>query len=74
MTYCNSVNAKLSNLQLNKLKPAIKSGIKLTSINLLPNVIGDSNEDTNFPNELSLADRQVSKLHKPFANNLSTNI
>ena len=73
MTYCNSVNAKLSNLQLNKLKSA-KSGIKLTSINLLPNVVGDSNESTNFPYELSLADRQVSKLHKPFANNLSTNI
>ena len=34
----------------------------------------DSNDETNFPLNLLVADRQVSKFCKIFANNLSTNI
>ena len=34
---------------------------------------GDSNDETNFPQKLLLTDTQVLRLHKAFANNLSTN-
>ena len=34
-------------------------------------MIGDSNDQTNFPHKLSLPDRQVSRLCKAFANKLS---
>ena len=36
-------------------------------------MIGDSNDKTNFPYELLLTDRQVSRLGKAFANNSSAN-
>ena len=51
MTQCNRVNVKLSNSQLNKLKSAIKNENDLV-IRLTPNMIGYSNDKTNFPNEL----------------------
>ena len=37
-------------------------------------MIGDSNDETNFPHKLLLPDRQVSNIRKAFANNTSTNI
>ena len=37
-------------------------------------MIGDSNEETNFPHKLLLTDRKVSKLRKAFANSLLANI
>ena len=37
-------------------------------------MIGDSNDETNFPHELLLADRQVSSIRKGFPNNLSADI
>ena len=37
-------------------------------------MIGESNNGTNFPQNLLITDRQVSKLLKAFANNSSTNI
>ena len=37
-------------------------------------MIGDSNDETNFPHKLSLTERQVSKLPKAFTNNSSANI
>ena len=37
-------------------------------------VITDFNQDTNFPSKLLLTDKQVAKLLKSFANNLSANI
>ena len=67
------MSVKLSNLQLNKLKSRIKNGTKVT-LNLLSNVIGDSNNDTNFPHKLLLTDTQVSRLSKGFANDASDNI
>ena len=69
MTQYNSVNVKLSNSQLNKLKSAIKNEVVLR---LSSNIIGDN--ETNFPHKLLLTDRQVSSLRKSFANNSSAEI
>ena len=63
----------MSNLQLNKLKSAIKNGTEVT-VNLSSNIIGDSNDDNNFPRKLFLTNTQVSKLRKAFANNSTANI
>ena len=41
---------------------------------LSSNMIGNSDDETNFPHELLLNNRQVANLRKAFANNLSTNI
>ena len=73
MTQYNRLNVKLSNSQLNKLKSSIKNETEVV-IRLSPNMIGDSNDETNFPHELLLTDRQVSSICKAFANNSSTNI
>ena len=72
MTNYNTLNVKLSKSQLNKLKSGIKKGIQVT-LNLSSNVVGDSNDETNFPHKL-LTDTQVSKICKAFANGLSVNI
>ena len=39
---------------------------------LSSNMICNSGDETNFPHELLLANRQVANLRKAFANNLST--
>ena len=41
---------------------------------LSPNMIGNSNDETNFPHKLLLTNRQVANLSKVFTNNLSTDI
>ena len=43
-------------------------------LNLSSNVIGDSDDKTNFRHKLLLTDRQVLRLRKAFANNSSANI
>ena len=63
----------MSNSQLNKLKSAIKNGTEVT-LKLSSNVIGSSNDETNFSHKLLLTDAQVSKIRKAFANGLSANI
>ena len=73
MTQYNFLNVKMSNLQLNKLKSGIKNGTKVT-LKISSNVVGDSNDENNFPHKLSLTDTQILKLHKIFANNSSANI
>ena len=73
MTQYNTLNVKLSNSQLNKLKSAIKNGTEVT-LNLSSNLIGNSNDETNFPHKLLLTDTQVSKIRKAFANGSSANI
>ena len=73
MTQYNCLNVKLSNSQLKKLKSAIKNETDIV-IRLSPNVIGDSNDNANFPHELLLTDRQVSSIRKGFANNSSVDI
>ena len=73
MTQYNRLNTKLSNSQLNKLKSAIENENEVV-IRLSPNMIGDSNDNGNFPHELLLTDRQVSSIRKVFANNSSADI
>ena len=71
MTQYNSLNVKLSNSQLNKLKSAIKNETEVV-LRLSSNMIGDN--ETNFPHKLLLTNRQVSNLRKAFANNSSIDI
>ena len=71
MTQYNSLNVKLSNSQLNKLKSAIKNKSEVV-FRLSSNMIGG--DDTDFPHELLLTNRQVSNLRKTFANYLSPDI
>ena len=73
MTQYNSLNVKLSNSQLNKLKSAIKNETDVV-LTLSSNMIGNSGDNTNFPRELLLTNRQVANIRKAFANNLSTDI
>ena len=73
MTQCNRVNVKLSRPQLIKLKAAIKNENDVV-IRLSPNMIGDSNDKTNFQHELLLTDRHVSSIHKAFSNRSSIDI
>ena len=73
MTQYNSLNVKLSNSQLNKLKSAIKNETDVV-LRLSSNMIGNSGDNTNFPHELLLTNRQVAIIRKAFANNLSTDI
>ena len=73
MTQYNRFNVKLSNLQLNKLKSAIKNETDVV-IRLSPKMIGDSDDETNFPHEVLLTDRQVSSICKAFSNNSSIDI
>ena len=71
MTQYNSLNVKLSNSQLNKLKSAIKNETEVV-LRLSSNMIGDN--ETNFPHKLLLTNRQVSNLRKAFANHSSADI
>ena len=48
MTQHNTLNAKLSYSQLDKLKPRIKKGPGVT-LKLSVNVVGDFNDENNFP-------------------------
>ena len=73
MTQYNSLNVKLSNSQLNKLKSAIKNESEVV-MRSSSNMIGDFNDKTNFSQELLLTNRQVANLRKAFANHLSTDI
>ena len=71
MTQYNSLNVKLSNSQLNKLKSAIKNETEVV-LRLSSNMIGDN--ENNFPDELLLTNRQVANLRKAFANYLSIDV
>ena len=61
MTQYNSLNVKLSNSQLNKLKSAMKSGTGVI-LRLSSNMIGNSDDATNFPHKLLLTNIQVANL------------
>ena len=73
MSQYNSLNLKLLIPQLSKLKSAIKNETGML-LGLSSNVIGNSNDETNFPHKLLLTNRQVASLRKPFANNSSADI
>ena len=62
-TQYNSLNVKLSSSQLDKLKSGIKNETEVI-LRLSPNMIGDSNDKTNFPHKLFLTDRQISNIRK----------
>ena len=51
MTQCNMLNVRLSNSQLNRLKSGINNKTDIT-LNLSSNVIGNTNEETNFSHKL----------------------
>ena len=72
MTQDNTLNVKLSNAQLNKLKSGIKNGTKVT-LKPSSNVLRESNDENNFLHKLLLTNTQVSRLRKAFANGLSAN-
>ena len=78
MTQYNSFNLKLSKSQINKLKSAVKNKTDVI-LRLSSNVIDNSTElhsgdETNFPHNLLLTNRQVANLRQGFANHTSTNI
>ena len=73
MTQYNSLNVKLSNSQLNRLKSAIKNETEVV-LKLSSNMIGNSNDETNFPHKLLLPYRKVANFRKGYPNYLSTDI
>ena len=73
MTQYNSLNVKLSNSQLNKLKSSIKNETDVV-LRISSNMVGNSNGNTNFPHELLLTNRQVANIRKAFAKNTSIDI
>ena len=58
MTQYNSLNVKLSNSQLNKLKSSIKNETDVV-LRISSNMVNNSNDNTNFPHELLLTNSQV---------------
>ena len=73
MTQYNTLNVKLSNSQLNKLKSAMKYGTEVT-LNLSSNLTGSSNDKTNFSHKWLLTDTEVWKIRKGFENGSSAYI
>ena len=73
MTQYNSLNVKLSDSQLNKLKSSIKFETDVV-LRIPSNMVGNSNDNTNFSHELLLTNRQVANIRKAFAKNTSTDI
>ena len=73
MTQYNTLNKKLTNLQLNKLKSALKNGTEVT-LKLSLNVVSYSNDKNKSPYQFLLTNTQASKLPKAFAKGSSANI
>ena len=73
MTQYSSLNVKMSNSQLNKLKSSIKNETSV-ALRISSNMVGNSNDNTNFSHELLLTNRQVENIRKAFAKNTSTDI
>ena len=73
MAQYNSSNKNLSNSQINKVKQAMKNETDVI-LRLSSNIIGNSDDEANFPHKLLLTNRQVANLHKAFANYTSTDI
>ena len=73
MTQYISLNVKLLNSKLNKLKSATKNETDVL-LRLSSNMIGNSDAETNFPHKLFLTNRQVVNLCKAFASQTSTDI
>ena len=58
MTQYNTSNRKCSNSQFNKLKSAIKNESEV-ALNISSNLIGNSNDKTNFPQKLLLTETKI---------------
>ena len=65
MTQYNTLNVKLSNLQLNKLEAGKKVNTEVT-LETSSNVVGDYKDENNVSHRLLLTNTQVSKLRKAF--------
>ena len=63
MTQYSSLNVKLSDSQLNKLKSAIKNKTE-TVLRLSSNMIGNTNDETNFPHKFLLTKLLITN-HRP---------
>ena len=66
MTQYNTLNVRLSNSQLNKFKSARKNETEVV-LRLSSNMMGDN--ETKFPDQLLLTNRQVANIRQAFANN-----
>ena len=73
MTQYKISNVELSDSQLKIKIWKKKNGTEVT-LKLSSNVVGDSNDENNFPNKLILTNTQVLRLRKAFANSSSANI
>ena len=73
VTQYSSLNVKLSNSQLNKLKSSIKNETDVL-LRISSNMVGNSNDNTNFPHEFLLTNKEVANIRKAFAKNTSTDI
>ena len=69
MVEYNTVNAKLSNSQLNKLKSAVKNK-QGTTLRINARMFNRN----NLPHELFLTTRQATKLRNAIENNLKTDV
>ena len=66
MTQYDGLNVKLSNSQLKNETEVV--------LRLSPTMIGNSDDETNFPHKLLVTERQVSHFRNAFSNNSSTGI
>ena len=63
MCQYNTLNVKLSNFQLNKLKAGVKHGTEVT-LKLSLNVVGDSNDENNFSNKFQNFVKFLQNVHQ----------
>ena len=73
MKQSNTLNIKLYNSQLKKLKSGIKNDTQVT-LNLPSNLVGNSSDESNFPHKLLLTNKQVLRIYKSFPNGFPANI
>ena len=73
MTQYNSLNVKLSNSERNQLESAVRNETDVV-LRLSSTMIGNSDDETNFPHKLLLTNRQVLTLRKVFSNHTSADI
>ena len=73
MTQYNSLNVKLSNSQVDKLKSAINNETNMV-LRLSSNMFDNLDDETNFPHKLLLTNRQVANPCRAFASHTSTYI
>ena len=73
MRQYNSLNVKLSNSQLKKLKCTLENETEVV-LRLSSNMVDDFDDGANFPHKLLLTNKQVVDLHKALANYLATDV